>query len=961
MSDYARWRAWGDPAGAGAFPRLWRVLGAAYALDHTDAAPTAQVVGIESATRRAQELAWTFPPYDAASSAKLRNNSPQAWLEAWDAAIGDRLDRAPVRVAGWREQPAPAEWIDALRHAAPGTVATLRLRSGEARASDWPMRIHALQAGDRAVIDATLAMWPASRLARRGDPCGEGFDCDVLVHSGSAASLLDGLRTVPAARAMLLVLAVPAEGIGEGDDGLAALMQATRASGFIVAATGPGFDLADGINRFAEELSHARRLDVAACLGFALAPRLVVGLSDGLARFTILEVAQQVFERSRRIDAVAPLPPAMRGDIDAALARVPLPPAMAEPPSTPGSAPADSALEPVGGQGGLESLGRGEDAAAAEPPTSAAPDEYPDYARPAPGFEYESAGASELVAAAEALRRAEASVSADRYLQQQSFVERDGRREPAMGGFVVDHGALVHVRIGPPDRAWDAAAETFPVHALPDEEVGWDLQVWLSEQVHLPVPIEGEIHLGRFGASSTCEFRFTPRRAGTFNGRLSVLHRGRVIQTAALGARVRSADAAVDVAATPKLGRIARVRQDLADLRRRRRFDLAFVLNHAGTAQPVAHALGERRAWLINLRQVEQTVQRLNAALSTLAKTVADYAGGLESAKGRELLLRLARIGDTLHLYIVEALGQALGERAGATLEMEYIQVVSTHSDAIVVPFEFVYEYGTPDPDASLCPEWRTALQAGRCPATCAHGAKTVCPMGFWGLRKVIERHAVAPQLAAQGEVGVQSEPVTGRDTLKVAGSAVYACSTRVKDEQLEPMRQRMLAAQLAAEQAIDWDDWARRVAQHGPALLIALAHSDGAEETATLEVGGKPIWVTGITKGHIRSANGGADGPLVALLGCDMAGTGDAFANPVAVFSLRGAAAVVGTIATVYAEHSANTAARLVQGLTFADRTQTRRLGETLRELKRNALLDGELMPLCLVTFGDADWLLSN
>ncbi|HEX7769806.1 MAG TPA: hypothetical protein VF422_07240, partial [Dokdonella sp.] len=566
----------------------------------------------------------------------------------------------------------------------------------------------------------------------------------------------------------------------------------------------------------------------------------------------------------------------------------------------------------------------------------------------------------ELVVAAEALHRAEASVSADRYLQQQSFVERDGRRDPATGGFVVGHGALVRVQIGPPDRAWDSSAEAFPVHALPNEDAGWDLQVWLSEPVHLPVPIEGDIHLGRFGPSSICEFRFTPRSAGSFDGRISVLHRGRVIQTAALAARIRAADDAVDAAATPKLGRVARVRQDLADLGRRRRFDLAFVLNHAGTTQPVAHALGERRAWLINLRQVEQTVQRLNAALSAPARTIADYAGGLESAKGRELLLRLARLGDTLHLYIVEALGQALGERASATLGMEYIQVVSTHSDAVVVPFEFVYEYGTPDPDATLCPEWRTALRAGRCPATCAPGAKTVCPMGFWGLRKVIERHAVAPQLAAQGEVGVQSEPVAGRDTLKLAGSAVYACSKRVKDEQLEPMRQRMLAAQLAAEQAIDWDDWAKRVGERGPALLIALAHSDGAEETATLEVGGKPIWVTGITKGHIRSANSG-DGPLVALLGCDMAGTGDAFANPVAVFSLRGAAAVVGTIATVYAEHSANTAARLVQGLTFADRTQTRRLGETLRELKRNALLDGELMPLCLVAFGDADWLLSN
>jgi hypothetical protein len=73
----------------------------------------------------------------------------------------------------------------------------------------------------------------------------------------------------------------------------------------------------------------------------------------------------------------------------------------------------------------------------------------------------------------------------------------------------------------------------------------------------------------------------------------------------------------------------------------------------------------------------------------------------------------------------------------------------------------------------------------------------------------------------------------------------------------------------------------------------------------------------------------------------------------------VRGAAAVVGTIATVLAEDSAQVAARLMRGLTLSDAVPSRRLGEAIRELKRRALLDGELMPLCLVGFGDADWLL--
>jgi hypothetical protein len=372
--------------------------------------------------------------------------------------------------------------------------------------------------------------------------------------------------------------------------------------------------------------------------------------------------------------------------------------------------------------------------------------------------------------------------------------------------------------------------------------------------------------------------------------------------------------------------------------------------------------MGGQRAWLSNLRVVEKTVEDINALLSGVARTARDYAGGLDSDKGKTLLRSLAELGNYLHLYLVEP--QRAGAAGAARRQLfdgEYIQVVSTRSDAVVIPFEFIYQYDAPADDAVLCPHWRDAIKAGHCPATCAHNDSSFCPMGFWGLSKVIERHALQADLALEGEVGLQSEPVAGRDTLKIAGAAVFGSSARVKDEQLDPLRQRLQAAQLNGHQVADWSDWKTQVGQASPSVLIALAHSDGAGRAATIEIGGKPIKTIGITAAHICASVDAGERPLVALLGCDMAGTGDDYANPVAVFSTRGAAAVVGTVATVLAEHSAEVAARLMQGLTFADRTQTRRLGEAMRDLKRNALLDGELMPLCLIGFGDADWLLSN
>src|SRR5690606_23826295 len=98
------------------------------------------------------------------------------------------------------------------------------------------------------------------------------------------------------------------------------------------------------------------------------------------------------------------------------------------------------------------------------------------------------------------------------------------------------------------------------------------------------------------------------------------------------------------------------------------------------------------------------------------------------------------------------------------------------------------------------------------------------------------------------------------------SGSAVFGCSERVLDAQLEPLRQQLLAAQLTAKQATDWKDWKIRVGQSHPSLLIALAHSDGSGQDATVEIGGKPIKIIGITKSHIRADGESGQEPLVAL-----------------------------------------------------------------------------------------------
>jgi len=221
----------------------------------------------------------------------------------------------------------------------------------------------------------------------------------------------------------------------------------------------------------------------------------------------------------------------------------------------------------------------------------------------------------------------------------------------------------------------------------------------------------------------------------------------------------------------------------------------------------------------------------------------------------------------------------------------------------------------------------------------------------------VIERHQVSPELAAPGrELFLQSEP--GRDTtdLPLGGTALFASSQKVPNAAQNTVTAALTQKLgLAPMQATNWSDWATMVGQARPHFLLALPHTDGTGANVTLEIGGTTIGTIQVKPAHVHPAKDDAR-PLVALLGCDTAGTANEYAEHVAVFRDRGAAVVIGTIATVFGEHAARVGVLLAQEL-LPDGAPPQRLGEAMRTLKRRALLEDLLMPLCVVAYGDADW----
>lgn len=546
------------------------------------------------------------------------------------------------------------------------------------------------------------------------------------------------------------------------------------------------------------------------------------------------------------------------------------------------------------------------------------------------------------------------------------YVHADSRwvDDPAAPCAAYAVGRAVEVRVDIDARRLGstAAPTPFPEHELPPAEQH-ELQVLLHEPRQFDQPMLASIVLPRTGRSTAAVFRFAPRVAGAFEARLAILHRGRVLQTLLLRTQVL----ATPHAAAPEgpgitLDEETQVRHDWSDLGSRRQFDLALVLNHTPAGNALATAVAGPHAWATRLDGIEQPVRAINGLISAVAHSVADYEGGLDQGENPALLTGLARVGANLYSLLYRDQLQRLASDGFDVGDpsVACIQLVSTRPDA-VVPLEFMYDYDAPDPGAPLCPQHREALQQGGCPAGCARSAKPrgyVCPMGFWGLKKVIERHLFDPRapVPAGAQLLVQVEAVEGRDRLDLTRGALLGHSQEVKPAQVKPLLARLKKKYgQPTPVAENWDDWAAAIASRQPALLLAFPHNEGAEQDVLLEIGGDKLYTLDLPSGYVHVA--GSAPPLVFLLGCDVAGTAQDFSSHVRYFRQAGAAVVVSTIATVFGAHAVRVGEAIVAALLQPAARRPERIGELMRDARRDALLHSVPMALCVVAFGDADW----
>jgi hypothetical protein len=578
-------------------------------------------------------------------------------------------------------------------------------------------------------------------------------------------------------------------------------------------------------------------------------------------------------------------------------------------------------------------------------------------------FMRESGGATEVVRnrfTAETLTKKIPRKHEDRRIQAQVFdypANKQTRR-----ALKPDTSYAVDVRIGPPDAKWESAEKELPMDQLPPSDKGHDLTVVFAEPKVSPEPQVGKLFLPPHGPTAPCRFYFhTTDSLESVSARITVLHRNRVIQTAIL-------EAPVTASRTPKNAKIkvrieARVVPNINDLRERQTFDTALVLNHASNGQAYATGMSGEQAVMFSLDEagLKQTIQTLNDELTNIADDPEKFSKDIADEATTNLLKTLAIHGRLLYknLFVYRPKNAWLVGK-----DKKRIQIVSTRLESNL-PLEFLYDYEAPNEKAKLCPYAKKSLTKGECDKACGGPKKKqniVCPLGFWGLNRVIERYAHDGSRNLQGNTyALQAASTMKREPLQVLDRALFAASGEVdkaKKGTIGGLEKLLKEKAKQADYVTSWSQWVTK-AKTNPTLLLLLSHTEVDPlqgNLEALEIAKLPrLRVVDVDEKHVRKPHTKAK-PIVMLIGCKTNAPDNALHNFVPAFSPY-SAIVLSTGSTILALQAAQVAAELVRALSALPQNKETTFGDVMLAIRRNLLAKGLPMVLCLSAYGDTDW----
>jgi hypothetical protein len=517
--------------------------------------------------------------------------------------------------------------------------------------------------------------------------------------------------------------------------------------------------------------------------------------------------------------------------------------------------------------------------------------------------------------------------------------------------FVAGHSHRIEARLEAAPPEWAKAAR---LAGAPPR----DVTVVLVEPHLLPAPEVAHVRQAGTAASGPAAFHLdVPEDATSVDARLIALQGNRILHSVRLpdevveGVAGGTAPSAADVAAIETTVTALPVGPEAGTV------DAALLANHHdGTARATAVSDEEAAVVELGAADVAEAVDKIRSRLGEIVARPGDFAT-LGDPGSVELLVFLAHHGRLLRNVLT---GDFL---AGRLAEAGRIQVVSATPDAYL-PLEFAYDFPAPAEDAALCPGAADALRSPdpATPCRSPHSERTVCPTGFWGLSRIIERHAHQPGDSLPGGFLLRSAPIADRRRL-APGSILLAASERV--DAVDPGTTEHLSGRLRsagdADRVDGWQAWKDKVAA-GPALTMLLAHTVYSDtlETYGLEIGhADRCWAGDIDDRFVPPE----ERPVItALLGCETAAAGRvSYERFPGLFRRAGAEVVFATLTEVLGRHAAPLAGALAEEIADAWRRGPVAAGEVLLRLRRRSLAEGTPAVLAIVAYGDADWLLGG
>jgi hypothetical protein len=476
-------------------------------------------------------------------------------------------------------------------------------------------------------------------------------------------------------------------------------------------------------------------------------------------------------------------------------------------------------------------------------------------------FRYEEHGATTVARAARATRSRAAETVAParpRRIQTEVFgrnpTARSGRDRfsTAVTGALgpeTEYEIEVSIRY-PREGAVQADAEV-DLSSLPQDRRTHRLDVAFQELGGTEPAQRGRIVIRADEESTATRFSFQTR-SGTFRARIIVSYRNRILQMVRFEADIMPAEAARPVRRKrdPQRLRVeSNARASMSDLSHRRTFDFAMVANHAD-GDPVLGLLKKGAYQQFGAGDISGELKWLEDTLTRLATQVGPLTSKRNQALLRDLAIRGRRIFNHINSW----------NRGRKPLQPHHgrIQIVDGSPDAFF-PIEFVYDRPMPSNDAKLCPKAKQALRDGVCPADCppaGRESEVICPLGFWGLSLVIERHAFMPGRVDKDIVALVAEPATGRNTLRPFGGAAYAASDRadaVKKGSIKLVGDAIERAVGRPTKVLrTWAEWTRSVETDAPPLLVLICHTDeqqrAGQPAVQIEIGAanprRPEWL---------------------------------------------------------------------------------------------------------------------